>query len=137
MVPRPSGTQSRIPHRGPHEVNVPVVLSWILGSEHQFTAPRVVELSVLPGEDGHHRTLAFVRRRHVFRAAVSEPEWLDGTLAIDDHRFLLTGPDLILHQPSAWHLDRPPSWLETSSPEIFAAGDMSVYIEFQELTSNV
>jgi thioredoxin reductase (NADPH) len=60
----------------------------------------------------------------IFIGAVPRTEWLDGTLAIDDHRFLLTGPDLILHQPSAWRLDRPPSWLETSSPDVFAAGDI-------------
>jgi thioredoxin reductase len=64
----------------------------------------------------------------------SEPRtgWLTGTLARDRWGFLLTGHELI-DAPAdptadpvvpAWPLDRPPAMLETSTPGVFAAGDV-------------
>ncbi|MGY1641038.1 FAD-dependent oxidoreductase [Geodermatophilus sp. SYSU D00703] len=57
----------------------------------------------------------------------SEPrtDWLAGTLARDRWGFLLTGPalgggELPLYEP----LERPPALLETSTPGVFAAGDV-------------
>jgi thioredoxin reductase (NADPH) len=60
----------------------------------------------------------------IFIGAKPHTEWLGGTLAVDELGFLLTGPDLTQRQPSAWPLDRPPAWLETSVPRVFAAGDI-------------
>ena len=51
-------------------------------------------------------------------------DWLDGTLAVDTNGFLLTGRDLMEEQPTSWPLERVPSWLETSMPGVFAAGDI-------------
>lgn len=60
----------------------------------------------------------------IFIGARPHTEWLEGTVAVDRDGFLLTGPDLVVQQPSRWPLERPPSWLETSMPGVFAAGDI-------------
>jgi thioredoxin reductase len=57
----------------------------------------------------------------------SEPrtEWLGGALARDRWGFLLTGPALAVSDAApAWPLERPPALLETSTPGVFAAGDV-------------
>jgi thioredoxin reductase (NADPH) len=57
----------------------------------------------------------------------SEPrtDWLQGTLARDRWGFLLTGASLASGDTDpAWRLDRPPGLLETSTPGVFAAGDV-------------
>jgi thioredoxin reductase (NADPH) len=60
----------------------------------------------------------------VFIGARPHTDWLDGTLALDDNGFVLTGRDLAEGSPGRWPLDRPPAWLETSIPNVFAAGDI-------------
>ena len=44
----------------------------------------------------------------------------------DDAGYLVTGPDLLDNgrPPSGWPLDRPPYYLETNVPGLFAAGDV-------------
>ena len=44
----------------------------------------------------------------------------------DEAGYLITGPDLLRngHAPESWPLDRPPFYLETSVPGLFAAGDV-------------
>ncbi|MGX5657295.1 FAD-dependent oxidoreductase [Geodermatophilus nigrescens] len=57
----------------------------------------------------------------------SEPrtDWLAGTLARDRWGFLLTGSALLADGVTpAWPLERPPAPLETSTPGVFAAGDV-------------
>jgi thioredoxin reductase len=57
----------------------------------------------------------------------SEPrtDWVGGALARDRWGFLLTGAQLLDDDVSpAWPLDRPPALLETSTPGVFAAGDV-------------
>ena len=49
-------------------------------------------------------------------------QWLGGTLERDDHGYLLTGADL---PDDRWSLRRPPLYLETSMPGVFAVGDVT------------
>ncbi|SNS19362.1 thioredoxin reductase (NADPH) [Geodermatophilus pulveris] len=52
-------------------------------------------------------------------------DWVDGVLARDRWGFLLTGPALLADGVDPpWPLDRPPALLETSTPGVFAAGDV-------------
>ena len=66
--------------------------------------------------------------RHIFvmTGAVPATQWLEGCLALDDHGFIKTGPDLSHDDLTAahWPLTRPPHLLETSLPGVFAVGDV-------------
>jgi thioredoxin reductase (NADPH) len=59
----------------------------------------------------------------VFVLIGAEPrtDWLRDVVALDDHGFVLTGPDL---PHRAWPLERAPLPFETSMPGVFAAGDV-------------
>jgi thioredoxin reductase (NADPH) len=51
--------------------------------------------------------------------------WLRRTIECDQHGYVLTGRDLGAAQPpTSWPLARPPLFLETSLPGVFAAGDV-------------
>ena len=50
--------------------------------------------------------------------------WLAGCVALDDHGFVKTGPDLTREELAGWRLARHPYLLETSMPGVFAAGDV-------------
>ena len=58
----------------------------------------------------------------IFIGADAETGWLPGQIALDDHRFVLTGPEVAAG--GRWDLDRDPYLLETSAPGIFACGDV-------------
>ena len=47
-------------------------------------------------------------------------------VARDEEGYLMTGPDLLRegHYPESWPLERDPYYLETSTPGVFAAGDV-------------
>ncbi|MGH8220365.1 MAG: FAD-dependent oxidoreductase [Steroidobacteraceae bacterium] len=64
--------------------------------------------------------------RHVFLMTGASPNtrWLAGCVALNDHGFIKTGPDLAREELSRWRLPRPPYLLETSVPGVFAAGDV-------------
>jgi thioredoxin reductase (NADPH) len=54
-------------------------------------------------------------------------EWAkEAGLIRDEGGYLMTGPDLVQDQraPQNWPLDRPPYYLETNVPGLFAAGDV-------------
>ncbi len=86
------------------------------------------------GEDGHLTGLWLQNRQTgerervdcgrmcCFIGASPRTEWLAGVLALDDHGFILAGPDL--HDVCGWTLERPPHHLETSVPGVFVAGDV-------------
>jgi thioredoxin reductase (NADPH) len=58
----------------------------------------------------------------IFIGADPQTGWLSPELALDDHRFVLTGSALTA--AGRWGLDRDPYLLETSVPGIFACGDV-------------
>ena len=53
-------------------------------------------------------------------------QWLEGSVERDEGGFILTGRDLYRagEPPARWSLERPPMLLETSTPGVFAAGDV-------------
>ncbi|WP_167105861.1 FAD-dependent oxidoreductase [Mycobacterium sp. DL592] len=57
-----------------------------------------------------------------FIGAEPRTDWLKEVVAVDDHGFILAGPDL--RDVAGWTLDRPPHHLETSVPGVFVAGDV-------------
>jgi thioredoxin reductase (NADPH) len=61
---------------------------------------------------------------YVMIGARPHTDWLEGTIALDDEGYVLTGRDLSSRQADGWPLDRPPMLLETSVPGVFAAGDV-------------
>jgi thioredoxin reductase (NADPH) len=66
--------------------------------------------------------------RHVFlmTGAVPSTPWLRGCVAMDEHGFIKTGPDITQDELRAaqWPLARVPHLLETSLPGVFAVGDV-------------
>jgi thioredoxin reductase (NADPH) len=61
----------------------------------------------------------------VFIGASPRTDWLGAEVARDAHGFVITGPDLLAPPHArAWPLTRPPYALETSTPGVFAAGDV-------------
>jgi thioredoxin reductase (NADPH) len=53
-------------------------------------------------------------------------QWLEDCLVLDKKGFIKTGPDLSKDELTAtqWSLARPPYFLETSIPAVFAIGDI-------------
>jgi len=58
--------------------------------------------------------------------AVPNSGWLDGCLALDDHAYVKTGPDITNQDLRKWNwpLSRNPHYLETTLPGVFAVGDI-------------
>lgn len=62
----------------------------------------------------------------IFIGAVPRTDIVAGVVERDRPGFIMTGNDLIKdgRRPKGWNLKRDPYLLETSSPGIFAAGDV-------------
>lgn len=72
-------------------------------------------------QTGNRETVASTRLC-CFIGAAPRTGWLKEVVAVDDHGFVLSGPDL--RGVVGWSLDRPPYHLETSAPGVFVAGDV-------------
>ena len=81
-------------------------------------------VSVEDTQTGERDTLP-VQDLFVFIGAQPRTHWLADRLAVDDHGFILTGADVPAAAADSWSsLGRSPSFLETSSPGVLAAGDV-------------
>jgi thioredoxin reductase (NADPH) len=62
----------------------------------------------------------------IFIGAAPKTGWLPESVMRDPNGFVLTGRDLMVEgkPPAIWREDRPPYLLESSTPGIFAAGDV-------------
>ncbi|WP_145417357.1 FAD-dependent oxidoreductase [Planctomycetes bacterium K23_9] len=58
----------------------------------------------------------------IFVGAKPHTEWLPDSVALDDRGFVLTGPTIRDHEK--WPSTTPPCELETSTPGVFASGDV-------------
>jgi thioredoxin reductase (NADPH) len=97
------------------------------------------ELADLAGE-GNLEKVTWINKRtgqvrsakahHLFIMAGASPNtnWLQGSVALDEKGFILTGAALPLatdpDRNPAWPLSRPPLMLESSLPGVFAVGDV-------------
>ena len=85
-------------------------------------------LETLTLQDRISSTTETVPAAAVFVLIGAEPRthWLPDAVVRDRWGFLLTGPDLLTggHPPDGWPLPRPPMFLETSLPGVFAVGDV-------------
>jgi thioredoxin reductase (NADPH) len=101
------------------EVSLGTEIAEVRGGEH-------VEQAALRDVDTGEQTTRDVAGIFIFVGAVPHSDFLDGVVALDDHGFVLTGPDIaeIGTPPTPWPLERSPFLHETSVPGIFAAGDV-------------
>lgn len=60
------------------------------------------------------------------RGAAPRAGWLSGNVLVDELGYVPTGTAASAgsDRPAGWNLRRPPYWLETSVPGVFAAGDV-------------
>jgi thioredoxin reductase (NADPH) len=86
---------------------------------------KLEEIVVKNNVNGEKRTLQGAAL-FVFIGVKPESELVAGLVQRDDQGQILTGPDLIQDgkRPKGWTLDRDPFLLETSTPGVFAAGDV-------------
>lgn len=77
---------------------------------------------VLENKQTGERDTVASTRMCCFIGAEPRTDWLKEVVAVDDHGFILAGPDL--RDVAGWTLDRPPHHLETSVPGVFVAGDV-------------
>jgi thioredoxin reductase (NADPH) len=82
-------------------------------------------LVVRNNEDGEQHELD-ARALFIFIGALPHTGWLGGAVDLDDRGFILTGRDVPLGEPviAPVHPAHEPLLLETSSPGVFAVGDV-------------
>ena len=78
-------------------------------------------IEVATGETGETVTLAS-GGLFIFIGADAETGWLPPEIALDRRGYVLTGPDV--SSAGLWPLERDPYLLETSTPGVFACGDV-------------
>jgi thioredoxin reductase (NADPH) len=83
-------------------------------------------LTSLTLRDRHRELSENVRADALYIMIGAHPhtDWLAGTLGRDEAGYILTGEDIALQDERRWPLDRAPMLLETTSPGVFAAGDL-------------
>jgi thioredoxin reductase (NADPH) len=101
------------------EVRLTTEVVAALGDDH-------LEALTLGNKEAGTQETASASHLFVFIGAAPRTEWLEGVVTRDTRGFVPTGPDLLLdgHRPQGWDLDRDPYYLESSTPGVFAAGDV-------------
>lgn len=89
----------------------------------ELEGERELEAVTIADSRSGERSQAAARALFVFIGASPHTEWLQDQLATDRSGFLLTGSDL-QDQDLAEYNGKPPLFLETSRPGIFAVGDV-------------
>ena len=87
--------------------------------------PHLEQVELLSNRNGSRRR-EYVRHLYLMTGASPNTEWLNGCLALDESGFVLTGAALTPEHLDnfGWPLQRKPFLLETSTPGIFAVGDV-------------
>jgi thioredoxin reductase (NADPH) len=82
-----------------------------------------VERIVLTSVDGDRTETRTASALFIFVGAIPHSDFVAGELALNDRGFIYTGRD-VTSFTDAWPLERDPFALETSTPGVFAAGDV-------------
>ncbi len=86
---------------------------------------RLEQIELENNETGEKRTVpaSFL---FIFIGGAPSHDWLGDAVLCDEFGYILTGPDLLENNalPHDWPLPRHPFHLETSSPGVFATGDV-------------
>ena len=84
-------------------------------------------ISVINHETGATETLP-ARAVFCFIGAAPHTEWLKDVLQLEDHGYILSGPNLVTEaggkRPAGWSAPRDPYWLESSVAGVFVVGDV-------------
>jgi len=83
--------------------------------EHHIEAVTIVD------NEGRETRKEKVSSLFVMIGAIPNTDWLSKDIVRDEKGFILTGPQLL--PKGHWDQQRPPYFLETSCPGVFAAGD--------------
>ena len=86
--------------------------------------PALEAVVVVDSADRRARASSRPRRCSCSSAPIAHTDWLRGHVAMDEHCFVLTGRDLPDERSRRRTATRPPLFLETSQPGIFAVGDV-------------
>jgi thioredoxin reductase (NADPH) len=90
----------------------------VVGDDH-------VEAVVIRARNGVQETVP-TAALFIFTGAEPCAGWLSGVVKLDEHGFVLTGPQIFENgkRPKSWDVDREPFLLESSVPGIFVVGDV-------------
>ncbi len=101
------------------EVRTRTTVAGVQGAQH-------LEAIELLRVDTGERTVVPAAAMFVFIGSSPRSDMVAGLVERDELGYIITGPDLLRDgkRPKGWNLDRDPFLLETSTPGIFASGDV-------------